>query len=417
MGQTTAAHVLLIFEVIIASIPGIWNLNATPNKLVEEELDLLCEKLEDERYDQGGDFWKLKFLPVKKVLRQANISATDSGIDYEELRKLLTKSWIDDEFDKQLRKLEKGKMLEMRKPFQVNTLVVIDRAFDNMVFDSTQFVMDFFPLVNHLLRSIRIKINISDILLEDSRSFGFIDPVDERGIVTFKPEPGFLSEVQKRGCYFNAIMFMTGLNICDPTKSTHHCSMSGIASTDVSEFPTCETHSCKIGAAIVEIQGVNDPFEKWQSAAVAAHELIHLLGAYQHGHDGENEYVLDGVGTKDCREENGYLMARIGHPQLYRYRLCKNQELWSRCTKKQVENFTSNWNNFCPRNSTVNESQSTVNESSATKSWDDRIFMWRIYVLCGCSIALLLGLVYGAVLVYSWKKRRSYTLSDVKEMR
>ena len=63
----------------------------------------------------------------------------------------------------------------------------------------------------------------------------------------------------------------------------------------------------------------------------------------------------------------------------------------------------------------MNESQSTVNESSATKSWDDRNLMWRIYVLCGCFIALLLGLVYGAVLVYSWKKRRSYKLSDIKE--
>ena len=65
--------------------------------------------------------------------------------------------------------------------------------------------------------------------------------------------------------------------------------------------------------------------------------------------------------------------------------------------------------------STVNESQSTVNESSATKSCDDCILMWQEYVLCGCFIARLLGLVYGAVLVYSWKRRRIYKLSDVKE--
>ena len=157
-------------------------LNVTSSKLVDKELGLLCEDMEI------GSLWKLRFLPVVKVLRQANISP-ESDIDYKQLRNLLNKSWIDDEFDKQLRKLERGKMLEMQKSLQVNTLVVIDRALENMLFESTQFVKDFFPLVNHLLGSIRIEINITDILLEDSRRFGFIAPLDNNktnGIDTFK---------------------------------------------------------------------------------------------------------------------------------------------------------------------------------------------------------------------------------------
>ena len=433
MGQTKHVRVLLIFGLITVSIPYSENLNVTSNKLVEEEVRLLCEELEDESYNQGRSFWKLWLLPVKKVLRQANMSK-ESGKDHEQLQKLLTKSWIDDKFDKQLRKLEKEKMLEIQNPLQVNTLVVIDKYLNNMVFNSIQFVTDFYLLVNHLLGSIRIKINISDILLEDSRSFGFIDPFDKRGSVTFKPAPDFLSELQKRSCSFNVIMFMTSLNICDPTKSTDHCSISGIASNEVSKFPICKTHSCKIGAAIVEVQSLYDPLEKWQSAAIAAHELIHLMGAYQHGHDGENDYVLGGPGGRDCRKDNGYLMAPIGHPQLFRYRVCKNKELWSRCTKKQVEHFTSNWDNVCPRRSSVNESQSTVsdsqstvnesqstvnesqyngNESSAAKSLDEHTFLWCEYILCGCLIVIIVfGLAYGGVLVYNQKKRGSYKLSD-----
>ena len=100
-------------------------------------------------------------------------------------------------------------------------------------------------------------------------------------------------------------------------------------------------------------------------------------------------------------------MAPIGHPQLYRYRVCKNQELWSRCTKKQVEHFTSNWDNVCPSRSTVNEPQSAVNESSAPKSWE--------YILCGCFIAILLVFAYSGVVVYTWKKRGSYKLSEDKD--
>ena len=120
MGQSIPALVpLVFFGVFFVSIFGA-RLNVISNKLVEDELGLLCEDLET------GSLWKLRSLPVQKVLRQANVS-TESDIDYKKLRKLLTKSWIDDEFDKQLRKLEKGKMLEMQKSLQVNTLVVIDR--------------------------------------------------------------------------------------------------------------------------------------------------------------------------------------------------------------------------------------------------------------------------------------------------
>ena len=87
------------------------------------------------------------------------------------------------------------------------------------------------------------------------------------------------------------------------------------------------------------------------------------------------------------------------------YRICKNQSLWSRCTIKQVEHFTSKWDNVCP----------SVNESSAAKSWYEDIFLWRKYILWGCFIALVLDLAYCGVLVYRWKKGGSYKLSEGKD--
>ena len=83
MDQSIPAHVLLIFGVLTTSIFGVHR-NVTSNKPVEEELGLLCEDL------KVGSLWKLRFLPVQKVLRQANISM-ESDIDYKKLPKLLTK--------------------------------------------------------------------------------------------------------------------------------------------------------------------------------------------------------------------------------------------------------------------------------------------------------------------------------------
>ena len=90
------------------------------------------------------------------------------------------------------------------------------------------------------------------------------------------------------------------------------------------------------------------------------------------------------------------------------YRICKNQELWSRCTIKQVERFTSNWDNVCPKSS-------AVNETSTTKTWDEHIFLWREYILFGCFIAIVLDLAYCGVLVYNWKKRGTYKPSECKD--
>ena len=48
---------------------------------------------------------------------------------------------------------------------RINALVEVDTALDNMVANSSQFVQEFFLLVNHPLGSLRIGITISDILM------------------------------------------------------------------------------------------------------------------------------------------------------------------------------------------------------------------------------------------------------------
>ena len=164
----------------------------------------------------------------------------------------------------------------------------------------------------------------------------------------------------------------------------------GKLTNDISGFPSRDAHSCKNGAGIVNVQ-LNDSLAKWQSATTTAHKLIHLTAWPW--------WWEWWCRRRTCRKESGYLM---GPSQSYThlYRICKNKELWSRCTKKQVAQFTSNWDNVCP--------------SSPTKSWYEHILLWREYILWGYFIALVLDLAYGGVLVYRWKKGGSYKLSEGK---
>ena len=153
------------------------------------------------------------------------------------------------------------------------------------------------------------------------------------------------------------IFFMTGLDICLRTDSPDqpiNCGLAGLALNDISGFPSRNAPSCKNGAAIVKVRSLNDSLAKWWAATTTAHELVHLMvGNYLYGHDGENDAV-EGPLDLDCRKESLYLMSpSTSYTELYR--ICKNQELWSRCSIKQVAQFTSNWENVCPSSSTVNE--------------------------------------------------------------
>ena len=283
------------------------------------------------------------------------------------------------------------------KKLQVNALIVVDKSLQDRVVNSNQFVREFFPIVNYLLESVRIWINISDILLEDNRSFGFIEPLDEKhGTPTLnRPTPALLWEMQKRDQNFDIVLMLTGLDICEKTESSDRpfsCSLAGMAAGSqlvrMSRF--WRKHVCTNRAAVVEVQNINDTFAKWSSVVAAAHEVVHLIGNTRH--DGDADDFGGGPGGQDCSEKNEYLMApSVGFDQLYR--ICKKQELWSGCTLQQIEHFTANWSNFCPGTFFVHE-----------------------YVLYGCFIALVLDLAFLGVVIYNWRKRRSYNIKKAMEM-
>ena len=140
---------------------------------VEKDMNLLCEKLEEEQFDQNKTLFKLKLLPVDIVFSQVksllNVGLFSPSVSLSErqIEELVTVQWIEDQFEKeQQKRLEKKKSAMLAtKTLPVNALVIVDQALDNMLVNSRQFVEDFFPLVNHILGSVGIKIRISDVLL------------------------------------------------------------------------------------------------------------------------------------------------------------------------------------------------------------------------------------------------------------
>ena len=163
MGQIILAHLLLKIIFVNASIRGGWNqttdtLQASSASQVEKDMNLLCEKLEEEQFDKVEDQFKK---------------------------------------EQQKRKVEeKTSVMLPAKPLLVNALVVVDQALDNMIGNSSQVVEDFFPLVNHILGSVGIKIRISDVLIEtSSRNFNFLEPFKGFGHKFWDSE--FVAEVAR----------------------------------------------------------------------------------------------------------------------------------------------------------------------------------------------------------------------------
>ena len=108
-------------------------------------------------------------IPVKSWRSQEKVKrlfSTSLNISHEQLQDLLTHQWIEDKYDEVMQKnQEKKRSVLLGEILQINALVVVDTALDNMVANSSQFVQEFFLLVNHLLGSLRIGITISDILM------------------------------------------------------------------------------------------------------------------------------------------------------------------------------------------------------------------------------------------------------------
>ena len=363
----TPVQMILSIGVLIVNgsiISDGWNqttesVNTISKDQVEKELNLLCEKLDEKKYDQNRTLWKLKMIPVEswvseeKVIRKKSVGlfSWSLNISYEKLKDLLTQQWIEDKFHElQQKSFENRKSVIPGRILPVNALVVVDKALDSMVANSIQFVKEFIPLVNHLLRSIRIEIKISDIVLESSqKNFAFLEPLDEQhGLRNLhKPSAAFW-EAQTRDLSHDIVLVMSGLNICLITGSydqPFNCKYAGFARQLVSGWPFYRKHSCAHKTAIVEVQNPDDTVSKWQAASTTAHEIVHLIGNTQH--DGEDDHYGGGPGGQDCRGENLHMMApSISFVRLYR--VCKDFELWSECTIQQVKFYTTDWTRFCP---------------------------------------------------------------------
>ena len=375
MGQITPVHVII-------AIIGVLLVNgstqedrgdgtASTEGEIEEEVGLLCDELEEEKYSQNMTRFKLNVLPVESWKRHEKVSSLWSvgfisqslDVTYEQLLDLLTPQWIEDEFDKeQKRKMEQKKTVIPQNPLQVNAVVVVDNALDNMVANSTQFVTEFFPLVNHLLGSIGIEIRITDILLESpERRFGLIHPLDDKhGLKDlYNPSAALQWEVEKRELNPDVVLMLSGLDICqridsaDQTftksydgkpKKSFDCSVLGSAGQPVSSWPFYREHNCAYRVAVIEVEKPEDRISRWLTAIVAAHEVVHLIGSTSH--DGEDDQG-GGPGGQDCTEENKHIMAPTRDVASL-YRMCKAYEPWSECTIRQVEFYTANWTRFCP---------------------------------------------------------------------
>ena len=232
-------------------------------------------------------------MSQEKVTRQKSVGlfSWSLNISYEKLQDLLTQQWIDDKFHElQQNSFENRKSVIPGRLLAVNALVVVDKALDSMVANSSQFVKEFFPLVNHLLSSIRIEIKISDIILESSeKNIAFLEPLDEQhGLHNLhKPSAAFW-ETQTRDLSHDIVLVMSALNICLETGSYNQpfdCDYAGFARQSVSGWPFFRKHSCARKTAIVEVQNPNDTVSKWLAASTTAHEVVHLIGNTQHDGD------------------------------------------------------------------------------------------------------------------------------------
>ena len=361
MGETISAHVLLIIGVIFvnATICDRWN-QTTGNlrAKVEKDMNLLCEKLEEEQFDQNKTLFKLKLLPVDIVFSQVKsllnvgLFSPSFSLSERQIEELVTVQWIEDQFEKeQQKRLEKKKSaMLLTKTLLVNALVIVDQALDNMLENSSQFVEDFFPLVNHILGSVGIKIRISDVLIEtSSRNFNFVKPLDNKtGMVNLWQK---LPDSVTQNIDDNIVLVMSGLDICwggwAPWEDGKGCStLLGIAEQWWSVIlPFFRTHDCTYKTAIVEVQNLTDRIGKWRTAVTAAHEVVHLIGTTNH--DGEGVWWGGGPGSQSCHAFNQYVMAP-GSSVFQLFRMCEDYELWSPCTIQQVKFFTANWTRFCP---------------------------------------------------------------------
>ena len=416
MGQMTPVQMFLSIGMLIVNGSFISNegnqttesLKVTSKGQVEKELSLLCEELEEKKYDQNRTLWKLKMIPFedilshKKVMKQWNVGLFSSSLDitYEQLGDLLTKEWIEDKFDKLLQENRKSVPVMPGRILPVNALVVVDKALDNMVANSSQFVREFFPLVNHLLGSVGIEIKIVEILLESSQgNFGFFKPLDEKhGMqnLLHTPPEAFLWEVQKRELNYDVVLMMSGLNICSKTESvnqTFNCNLLGSAGRAVSGWPFYRKCVCTHKPAIIEVRNPNDTVSKWKTAVTTAHEVVHLIGDTQH--DGTDGYVGGGPGGQDCRKENQHIMAPA-RDLTDLYRVCKEFEPWSQCTIDQVKFFSSSWTKFCPG------SFFTLYETP---------FYYGLLILLFAALTIII-VVY---CYFSWKKERSIKDSETEE--
>ena len=105
MGQMTLIKIIMSIGVLLVNGPVIgdgWmgTENPTFKGLVDEEVRELCEKLEEEKYDQNRTLWKLKMIPtedifnLKRVTKYMSVGLFSTSLDltYEQLQDLLTRT-------------------------------------------------------------------------------------------------------------------------------------------------------------------------------------------------------------------------------------------------------------------------------------------------------------------------------------
>ena len=178
LGQITHIEVFLIFGAILVdsstSTEPIEGVLVSSESWVQEEVRLLCEELEGEKYNQNRTLWKILMLPAETLLRQEDVKKLTGYFPWSESPTLgqvmeqLTEKWVDEQFDKLLQQkaLQDKKPVPLERYLSVKALIVVDKALDNKVTSSHQFVNKHFLLVNRVMETVQIKIEISEILVE-----------------------------------------------------------------------------------------------------------------------------------------------------------------------------------------------------------------------------------------------------------